>query len=136
MAHPADTNIEGKKRSALGRFFKGPEDPPVAWFDNLQVFSGGRIGAMSGDYAGKRSAAGFTIELGDGETLSKRVTLTRVLAIGVFALAAKKKSGGERWLAVEGPDAEWLLEVPDKKLGDAQKFMHAFRKAIRDAEAT
>lgn len=123
-----------KKRSGFARFLLGPEDAAIAWFDSLQVFSDGRIGASSGDYEGKRSAEGFTIALEDGEELSKRVTFTRFVATGLLSLALKKKRGGEKWLVAEGPNAEWLIEVPRKKQADAMKFMQAFRKAVREAE--
>lgn len=51
-----------------------------------------------------------------GSELQSRVTATRLLALGVFAFAAKKKKGGEKYLTIEGPDFVWTEEIKrDKK---------------------
>ena len=59
----------------------------------------------------------------DGEELSSRVTMTRLVTLGVFALAAKKKTGGEKFLTIESPDIFWTIEVPRKNVGAAQRFI-------------
>lgn len=121
-----------KKQSKLARFFKGPEDPPVAWFGPFRVFKGGDIEKFMGDDQGRHSLEGATIALDEGTELSKRVTLTRVVATGLFALALKKKKGGEKWLLFAGQDFEWLEEVPLKKHAEALKFVQAAQKIQRD----
>ena len=46
-----------------------------------------------------------------GSELQSRVTITRLVALGVFAFAAKKKKGGEKYLTIEGPDFVWTAEI-------------------------
>ena len=41
----------------------------------------------------------------------------------MFALAAKKKTGGEKFLTIESPDIFWTIEVPRKNVGAAQRFI-------------
>nr|WP_280640852.1 SHOCT domain-containing protein [Lactococcus lactis] len=52
--------------------------------------------------------------------------MTRLVALGVFAFAAKKKKGGEKYLTIEGPDFVWTTEVKrDKKdIDKAMKFIN------------
>lgn len=58
-----------------------------------------------------------------GSELQTRVTMTRLLALGVFAFAAKKKKGGEKYLTIEGPDFVWTAEIKrDRK--DINKAMN------------
>lgn len=64
-----------------------------------------------------------SISLEDGEELEKRVTLTRVALLGVFALAAKKKSGGTKYITVDGDGFFWAMEVDRKHVKDAQKLV-------------
>ncbi|WEV72114.1 SHOCT domain-containing protein [Bifidobacterium sp. ESL0790] len=70
----------------------------------------------------KQSLAGVTARLEMGSDLQSRVTMTRLLALGVFAFAAKKKKGGERYLTIEGPDFMWATEVNRKKISKAEAF--------------
>lgn len=64
------------------------------------------------------------IALEDGEAVSKRVTLTRVAALGVLALAAKKTRGGERILVIETADGDvHTYEVERKRVNDAVEFV-------------
>lgn len=74
-----------------------------------------------------------SISLEDGEELQSRVTATRLLMLGVFAFAAKKKSGGSKFITVEGEDFLWALEVGRKKASDAQKFVMKARSLQKKA---
>lgn len=67
-----------------------------------------------------------TARLESGSELQARVTMTRLVALGVFAFAAKKKKGGEKYLTIEGPDFVWTAEVKrDKKdIDKAMKFIN------------
>lgn len=67
-----------------------------------------------------------TARLESGSELQARVTMTRLVALGVFAFAAKKKKGGEKYLTIEGPDFVWTAEVKrDKKdIAKAMKFIN------------
>lgn len=77
--------------------------------------------------------AGVTARVESGSDLEKRVTVTRLVAVGVFALLAKKKSGGEAYLTIEGPDFFWTVEVDRKKRGDAQAFAAKVNDQARKA---
>ena len=63
--------------------------------------------------------------------MQSRVTATRVALLGAFALAAKKKSGGTKFLTVEGPEFMWGAEVDRKSIKDAQKFMVAVNNQVK-----
>ena len=72
-----------------------------------------------------------TARLEAGEELQSRVTATRLVLLGVFALAAKKKSGGTKFLTIEGPGLMWGAEVDRKSIKDAQKFMVAVNNQVK-----
>lgn len=74
---------------------------------------------------------GLEVHLESGEELQSRVTMTRLVALGIFAFAAKKKSGGEKYLTVEGPETYWTVEIPRKKVGDAMKFVQAVKTQVK-----
>ena len=96
------------------------------------------------EYVTKEEGIGGVKALGDvsavrvetGDELQSRVTVTRVLLIGIFALAAKKKSGGEKYLTVEGDDFVWAMEVPRKNAKDAIKFAARVDNAVRQARSS
>ena len=68
------------------------------------------------------------IGLEDGADVSSRITATRLVLTGVFALAFKKKSGGEKFVTVEGSNGEfWAVEVPRKRVKGAAKFVQRVR---------
>lgn len=64
-----------------------------------------------------------SISIEDGEALQSRVTATRILLTGVFALALKKKTGGTKFVTVEGDGFFWPIEVGRKQAADAQKIV-------------
>lgn len=66
--------------------------------------------------------AGVTASVEDGAELQSRFTATRIALLGPFALAFKKKKGGEKFLAIEGPDFAWVVEVNRKKVNEAVRF--------------
>lgn len=72
-----------------------------------------------------------TARLEAGEELQSRVTATRLVLLGVFALAAKKKSGGTKFLTIEGPEFMWGAEVDRKSIKDAQKFTLAVNNQVK-----
>lgn len=69
--------------------------------------------------------------------VSSRITATRLLAIGIFALAAKKKTGA-LYLSVDGPDFASVIECPQddqmKSREFATKIANAAKSAARQAE--
>ncbi|MCH5429558.1 SHOCT domain-containing protein [Lactococcus lactis] len=74
----------------------------------------------------KKPLNDVTARLESGSELQSRVTMTRLVALGVFAFAAKKKKGGEKYLTIEGPDFVWTAEIKrDKKdIDKAMKFIN------------
>ena len=58
----------------------------------------------------------------EGSALQSRFTATRIFLLGVFALAFKKRKGGEKWLGIMGPDFAWVSRADRKHIGDAMKF--------------
>lgn len=77
------------------------------------------------------TVAGAKARVESGSDLESRVTLTRLVAVGIFAFGMKKKSGGESFLTVEGPDFFWAVEVGPKEKSDAIRFA----AAVNDASA-
>lgn len=82
---------------------------------------------VMGEDAGKHPLVGVEAFLEDGEALQARITATRLVLTGVFAFALKKKRGGESFLTIQGDGFAWVVEVPAKKRGDAQKFVSRLR---------
>lgn len=89
-----------------------------------------------GDDAGTHPLVGVEAFLEDGEALQARITATRLVLTGVFAFALKKKRGGESFLTIQGDGFAWVVEVPAKKRGDAQRFVSALRAQSHKVSAT
>lgn len=58
----------------------------------------------------------------DGSALQERLTATRIFLAGPYALAFKKRKGGEKWLSIVGPDFAWIAKADMKHISDAMKF--------------
>ena len=71
----------------------------------------------------------------DGEAASKRVTVGRVLAIGVLALAAKKKVAATKFLIVETVDDAHVVELNVKRYGEARSFAAKAMTIVRQGQA-
>lgn len=74
-----------------------------------------------------------SVSIEDGEALESRITVTRLLLTGPFALALKKKKGGTKFVTVEGEDFLWPMEVGRKQVGDAQKLVMKARSLMKSA---
>lgn len=109
-AYPASMGIKDWLANAPLATFGGLTDQVVLHKDRVQ--RGGEDHPLTG----------VTARVESGSDLEKRVTVTRLVALGVFSLMAKKKSGGEAYLTVEGPDFFWTVEVERKKRAQAQSF--------------
>ena len=66
-----------------------------------------------------KTPVGVNATLEEGEALEKRITATRMLAVGLYALAMPKKTGGTKYLVVEGPDFFWSMEVGHDQIQEA-----------------
>ena len=71
----------------------------------------------------------------DGEALRERVTVTRMLAVGPFAWALKKKSGGTKFLLIETVDDAHLFELKNKHYREARSFAAKAMAAVRKGQA-
>lgn len=65
--------------------------------------------------------------------VSSRITATRLLAIGVFALAAKKKTGAV-YLSISSPCLASVVECPKDGNTKARQFAATIMNAARQAE--
>lgn len=74
------------------------------------------------------------VSIEDGADLEARITATRLVLIGVFALAFRKRKGGEKYLTIESSDAFTVLEVDRKSIANAQKFAAAVRTSVKGAQ--
>lgn len=106
---------------------------PVATFGPYALHKNHEIAKLGGPDRGRYSLTGATCELDEGSELNKRVTVPRFLAIGFFALAVKKKTGGEKYLLISGPEFTWLEEIPADRSGSAIKFARQVQAAIAAA---
>lgn len=71
-----------------------------------------------------------SVDLEDGEALSSRITATRLMALGVFALGVKKKTGGEKYLTIMTDDDCVVLEVDRKHIGEAVRFKNQLSRFV------
>lgn len=108
---------------------KKPRDPVLAMLGDLQlrsrtlkVFPGGREFQLVGAVA----------DVGEGAN-SKRVTVTRVAVLGVFALAAKK-GNHDVYLTINGPDFDLVRKFPVKQEIAVRRFAARLNRAARDLE--
>jgi hypothetical protein len=86
--------------------------------------------------AGEHSLHGVTARVEEATALESRVTMTRLVAFGVLAFAAKKKTGGQSFLTIEGPDFLWAIEVDRKAKLDATKFANAINAQVKVFDAS
>lgn len=76
-----------------------------------------------------------SIEVEDGEAAQARVTATRLVTLGIFALAAKKKSGGDKWLMIETRSALLTLHFERKAVDGLMRFVAHTRAAVKAAQS-
>lgn len=76
-----------------------------------------------------------SVEVEDGEAAQARVTATRLVALGIFALAAKKQSGGDKWLMIETRRALLTLHFERKYVDGLMRFVAHTRAAVKAAQS-
>lgn len=102
---------------------------PVADYGGISVYPNGSM-----TYRDETHPAGepATARIEKGEDLEKRVTVTRLVALGgIGGLIWKKRSGGESWLTVESDSVFWVVEVPRGEQDKARKFVAAVNRLSR-----
>ena len=67
--------------------------------------------------------------------MQARVTATRLVTLGIFALAAKKKIGGDKWLMVETRQALLTLHFERKAVDGLMRFVAHTRAAVKAAQS-
>lgn len=105
---------------------------PVATYGFMNLYSD-RIRNLDPKQKGEYPLPGVTASVESGEELRQRATLTRFAAFGLLSLAAKKKSGGESYLLIEGPGFAWTVEVKRGDQAKAQRFAAAIRATAAQA---
>ena len=76
-----------------------------------------------------------SVEVEDGEAAQARVTATRLVALGIFAFAAKKKSGGDKWLMIETKRTLLTLHFERKAVDGLMRFVAHTRAAVKAAQS-
>nr|DAT85817.1 MAG TPA: hypothetical protein [Caudoviricetes sp.] len=76
-----------------------------------------------------------SVEVEDGEAAQARVTATRLVALGIFAFAAKKRSGGDKWLMIETRQALLTLHFERKAVDGLMRFVAHTRAAVKAAQS-
>lgn len=105
-------------------------DGVVASFRRLRMTSTELIEGR-GANAVRHPLAGLSAQVEDSGTLNRRITATRLLTIGVFALAARKKQDDrEVFLTIEGPNTAILETVSLKQAKDAAVKARQFANQI------
>lgn len=70
------------------------------------------------------------IAVEDGKEASKRVTAARVAAVGIFALAIKKKVDATKYILIETTDNMHVFEINAKRYREALAFVKRAKVAI------
>lgn len=76
-----------------------------------------------------------SVEVEDGEAMQARVTATRLVTLGILAFAAKKKSGGDKWLMIETRSALLTLHFERKYVDGLMRFVAHTRAAVKAAQS-
>lgn len=105
------------------------EKTPTAIFGEFKLYQDHVTKA--GKDGGTFPLAGVSSHVEAGEALHRRITATRMVMTGVFAVAFLKKKGGTVYLTVEGPEFFWTAEVGRKDQDAARKFSAAVNNAVR-----
>lgn len=108
-----------------------PERGSVTGNDGFIELSDGMMTYRPGDGRGeeRRPVLGATANMESGAQLSERVTAGRIILVGVYAFALKKKSGGQKYLVVEGDGFAWAIEVEGEAINDAVRFAALVKSA-------
>lgn len=118
---------------------KARENPVIAilsgegTLDQIILRKTSIIHTQSGDEP--KPLDGVVARIEEGRELESRLTLTRIALLGVFALAAPKRKGGERFVTIEGPDFIWCMEVNRKNAGDAVRFVAKVNQQVKKLQA-
>lgn len=86
---------------------------------------------------GGGSVVGVKAHAADESSVRQRLTATRMLTIGVFALAAPKKNGvGNAYVVIEGPSVSGVATLPAQGNKNAGPAAFAFAAQVNNAART
>lgn len=115
------------------------------WDRKLAKFEGVtlRKRSIGRGLADTQPLTGVHASIESGEALSRRTTATRVVAGAVLAgpvgavvgAVAKKKTGGDSYLVITGPEFEWQIEVDRKHADKARQFAAQINTAAKQIDA-
>lgn len=92
---------------------------------------GGTVRQLGGDKVRGPVAGAVASVTTEGEIRS-RITATRLVTMGVFAFAAKKKTDArETFILIEHPDYVLCQSVPGARTADAQQWAARFNALVR-----
>lgn len=103
---------------------------PIAAFAGVGLYRDAISGVSE---QGPQPLKGVHAHLERGSDLERRVTATRVVTMGAVALLAKKKSGGEWWLTIDGPEFSHTVEVDAKDQQRARQFVAQVNSATKQS---
>ena len=75
------------------------------------------------------------IAIEDGKAASKRVTAARVAAVGVLALAIKKKVDATTFIVIETTEVAYVYEISAKRYREAREFVKRAQVAVARGQA-
>lgn len=75
------------------------------------------------------------IVIEDGKAASKRVTAARVAAVGVLALAIKKKVDATKFIVIETTEVAYVYEISAKRYREAREFVKRAQVAVARGQA-
>lgn len=75
------------------------------------------------------------IAIEDGKAASKRVTAARVAAVGVLALAIKKKVDATKFIVIETTEVAYVYEISAKRYREAKEFVKRAQVAVARGQA-
>lgn len=75
------------------------------------------------------------IAIEDGKAASKRVTAARVAAVGVLALAIKKKVDATKFIVIETTEVAYVYEISAKRYREAREFVKRAQVAVARGQA-
>lgn len=70
------------------------------------------------------------IAIEDGKAASKRLTAARVAAVGVLALAIKKKVDATKYIVIETTEDAYVYEISAKRYREAREFVKRAQVAV------
>lgn len=108
----------------------GPVASYGGFMDRIALY---KDGLESTKEPGRKPLAGVSARVESGSELESHLTLGGVIKHGAFSDKARKTTGGESYLVIEGPDFYWSAEVDRKDRKTAVDFAAKINDTARKA---